>query len=127
MSGRAVLSRGTGSWLAVTVLLAFCAVAIALVYTRHESRQLFVELQKLSKERDALQIEWRQLQLEQHAYAAHGRIEEKAIGPLSLVRPQTGDIFLITDQGDYRFVGLKPVGDELQSIADTATPNERGL
>ena len=32
--------------------------AIALIYTKHESRKRFVELEQLTTERDELNIEW---------------------------------------------------------------------
>ncbi|MEN7343957.1 MAG: cell division protein FtsL [Pseudomonadota bacterium] len=105
-----------GNGLLIITLIALCAVSIALAYTRHESRQLFMELQRLSKERDRLQVEWRQLQLEQSTFAAHGMIEGKAGDELALQRPGADDVFLITDQGDYRFVGLEPVHEVLGQI-----------
>jgi cell division protein FtsL len=42
--------------------------ALALVYTKHESRKLFVELETLTHERDELNIEWGQLQIEQSTW-----------------------------------------------------------
>ena len=45
--------------------------AIALIYTKHESRKLFVELETLTHERDELNIEWGQLQIEQSTWATH--------------------------------------------------------
>ena len=49
--------------------------AMALIYTKHESRKLFVELEALTTERDELNIEWGQLQIEQSTWATHARIE----------------------------------------------------
>lgn len=69
--------------------------AIALVYTKHESRKLFVELEQLTQQRDALNIEWGQLQIEQSTWAQHARIEQVATDDLSLVRPETTEIFVI--------------------------------
>ena len=69
--------------------------AIALVYTKHESRKLFVELEALTHERDALNIEWGQLQIEQSTWAQHARIEKVATDDLSLVRPAAADIYVI--------------------------------
>ncbi len=72
--------------------------AIALVYTKHESRKLFVELEGLNSERDELNIEWGQLQIEQSTWAQHARIEKVATEDLSLVRPDAGEIFVIEEQ-----------------------------
>ena len=83
----------------VFVLAVVCVVsAVALIYTKHESRKLFVELEALTQGRDALSIEWGQLQIEQSTWAQHARIEQVAIQDLSLVRPESSDIFVIERQ-----------------------------
>ena len=69
--------------------------AMALVYTKHESRKLFVELEALTQERDELNIEWGQLQIEQSTWATHARIERVANEDLALARPETSEIFVI--------------------------------
>jgi cell division protein FtsL len=80
----------------VLVFAAVCVMsAIALVYTKHESRKLFVELETLTQERDELNIEWGQLQIEQSTWATHARIERVALDRLSLVRPRSTEIFII--------------------------------
>jgi cell division protein FtsL len=81
-------------------LLVFFAVvcvlsSIAIVYTKHESRKLFVELEGLTHQRDELNIEWGQLQIEQSTWATHARIERVATDDLSLARPETADIYVI--------------------------------
>ena len=72
--------------------------AMALVYTKHESRRLFVELESLTDERDRLNIEWGQLQIEQSTWATHARIEKVATDDLLLVRPDSSEIFIIERQ-----------------------------
>jgi cell division protein FtsL len=85
--------------LLVLTLAIVCVVsAMALVYTRHESRKLFVELERLTAERDQLNIEWGQLQIEQSTWATHARIEKVATEELSLARPATTEIFVIERQ-----------------------------
>jgi len=69
--------------------------ALALVYTKHESRKLFVELEALTHERDDLNIEWGQLQIEQSTWATHARIEQVATDDLALVRPDASEIYVI--------------------------------
>lgn len=49
------------------LLAGVIASGIGVVYARHQSRALFVQLQSLLSERDALNIEWGQLQLESRA------------------------------------------------------------
>ncbi len=85
--------------LLVFVFAAVCVVsALALVYTKHESRKLFVELEQLTDERDQLNIEWGQLQIEQSTWATHARIEQVATDDLKLTRPATSEIFVIERQ-----------------------------
>jgi cell division protein FtsL len=72
MSRRWILVALPVLWL--TVL----ASAIAVVRTRHEARTLFVQLEQLSAERDRLNIEWSQLQLEQSTWSNPGFVERVA-------------------------------------------------
>ncbi|MGA8204419.1 MAG: cell division protein FtsL [Woeseiaceae bacterium] len=86
----------------LAIIAAFAIVcvlsAMALVYTRHESRKLFVKLESLTDERDRLNIEWGQLQIEQSTWATHARIEQVAVDDLSLVRPESSEIYVIERQ-----------------------------
>jgi len=85
--------------LLVFVFAVVCVLSgMALVYTKHEARKLFVELEGLTHERDELNIEWGQLQIEQSTWAQHARIEQVATKDLSLMRPATTDIFVIERQ-----------------------------
>ncbi|MGB5344806.1 MAG: cell division protein FtsL [Woeseia sp.] len=90
--------RGSaGLWTAV--FAAVCVIsALAIVYTKHESRRLFVELETLTTERDELNIEWGQLQIEQSTWATHGRIEQVATDELSLLRPKATEIYVIENE-----------------------------
>ena len=83
----------------VFVFAVVCVLsAMALVYTKHESRRLFIELESLTDERDRLNIEWGQLQIEQSTWATHARIEKVATDDLLLVRPNSSEIFVIERQ-----------------------------
>jgi len=81
--------------LVIVCALVCVLTAIAIIYTKHESRKLFVELETLTRERDALNIEWGQLQIEQSTWATHGRIEQVAGESLSLHRPASAEIYII--------------------------------
>jgi cell division protein FtsL len=81
--------------LAIAIAIVCVISAFALIYTKHESRKLFVELEQLAGERDELNIEWGQLQIEQSTWATHGRIEQIAADELALIRPRTADIYVI--------------------------------
>ena len=89
--------RSTRQPFALTLASAIVCVvsAMALIYTKHESRKLFVDLEQLTSERDALNIEWGQLQIEQSTWATHARIEKVATDELSLMRPKPTDIYVI--------------------------------
>ena len=94
-----ILSEKRQPVLLVFVFAAVCVVsALALVYTKHESRKLFVELEQLTDKRDELNIEWGQLQIEQSTWATHARIEQVATDDLQLRRPATTEIFVIERQ-----------------------------
>jgi len=82
----------------VTVLFSLVlASAILLVYSKHQSRKLFVELQQLKYQVDALNTEWSQLQLEQSAWSGHGRIERIASKRLSMVMPESSEVVFVTE------------------------------
>ncbi len=86
-------------FLLIAVFVAVCVLsALAIIYTKHESRKLFVELEALTTERDALNIEWGQLQIEQSTWATHARIERVAIEEMSLIRPLSEEIYVIERQ-----------------------------
>lgn len=90
---------GRQPFLLIAVFVAVFAVsALAVIYTKHDSRKLFVELENLTTERDELNIEWGQLQIEQSTWATHARIERLAIEEMSLVHPQSGEIYIIERQ-----------------------------
>ena len=93
------LTTARQPFLLVLVFAIVCVMsALALVYTKHESRKLFVELEALTNERDELNIEWGQLQIEQSTWATHARIEQVAVDDLSLVRPESSEIYVIERQ-----------------------------
>ena len=93
------LEKSTQPLLLTMVFAAVCVVsALALIYTKHESRKLFVALERLTAERDELNIEWGQLQIEQSTWATHARIERVATDQLSLARPKSTEIYVIERQ-----------------------------
>lgn len=90
------MTRSRQPVLLALVLAVVCVMsAMALIYTKHESRKLFVELEQLTAERDQLNIEWGQLQIEQSTWATHARIEKVAADELALTRPAASEIFVI--------------------------------
>lgn len=82
---------GIGGLLALVMLS-----ALAVVYSTHETRRLFVELEQLNARRDAMNVEWGRLELEQSAWATHARVERLARGTLQMVMPTGGDTVYVT-------------------------------
>ena len=87
--------RAIGAAALVLLLLAVLVSAIGVVWTRHESRVLFVELTRLQNQRDDLNIEYGRLELEQATWAEPRRIDEEARSKLGMVTPKPQDIRLV--------------------------------
>ena len=69
--------------------------AIAVVFARHEHRQLFIALTGLERARDELNIEFGRLQLEQATWAESNRIDQVARTRLGMKFPETSDIVVV--------------------------------
>jgi len=82
------------------VLLALWVAALGsaagAVYSKHRARELFVSLERLNRERDTLEVEWGQLQLEQSAWSTHAFVERVASTKLRMASPPPKDIELIS-------------------------------
>lgn len=77
------------------LVLAVFGSAVGVVYAKHESRKVFVQLQELHKVRDGLNVEWGRLQLEQSTYTTHGLIEEKARKQLGMKIPAPEAVVIV--------------------------------
>lgn len=82
-------------WLLGIMFLLVMASAVGVIYSKHESRKLFVQLQTLQKERDQMDIEWGRMQLEQSTWATHGRIERLARKKLDMTIPSAENVVII--------------------------------
>ncbi|WDD98464.1 cell division protein FtsL [Thalassomonas actiniarum] len=69
------------------LLLLVVVSAFSVIYFTHLNRQTTSELELLLTDRDELDIEWRNLLLEQNALAEHSRIETQAQKLLEMSRP----------------------------------------
>ncbi|HET7396091.1 MAG TPA: cell division protein FtsL [Gammaproteobacteria bacterium] len=74
------------------LLLAVLLSAFAVIDARHENRVLFAQLQQLRQQRDALNVEWGQLLLEQSTWSTHARIEQMATQKLDMESPEHVEI-----------------------------------
>ncbi|HEY8328933.1 MAG TPA: cell division protein FtsL [Rhodanobacter sp.] len=87
--------KALGALCLLTLLVAVLASALGVVWTRHESRVLFVNLTALQNQRDELNIEYGKLELEQATYAEPRRIDDEARQKLGMVDPRPQDIRLL--------------------------------
>jgi cell division protein FtsL len=81
--------------LLVALWAAVLASATGVVWVKHEARTLFVDLERLSAERDRLNIEWGRLQLEQSAWSTHGFVEQVANQKLRMTIPSATDVKIV--------------------------------
>ena len=72
------------------------ASAAGAIYSKHRARELFVALERLNNQRDTLEIEWGQLQLEQSAWSTHAFVERVASTKLRMASPPPKEIELIS-------------------------------
>jgi|TARA_B100000767_G_scaffold255730_1_gene262162 cell division protein FtsL len=75
----------------VTYIILFFVVisAFSVVYYSHVNRQTTSDLEVLLAREDELNIEWRNLLLEQNSLAEHSAIESKAKRLLNMKRPDS--------------------------------------
>jgi cell division protein FtsL len=77
------------------LLVATMVSAIAVVWTRHQSRALFVQLSQLQSQRDELNIEYGRLELEQATWAEPRRVDNEARTKLGMFTPRPQDVQLV--------------------------------
>jgi cell division protein FtsL len=87
--------KAIGALCLLVLLVAVLASALGVVWTRHESRVLFVNLTALQNQRDELNIEYGKLELEQATYAEPRRIDDEARQKLGMVDPRPQDVRLL--------------------------------
>ena len=68
----------------VLLLIAVVVSAVLVVTTTHKTRLLTAQREQLVLERDALDIEWRNLILEENALGDHSRVERIATEKLQM-------------------------------------------
>jgi cell division protein FtsL len=70
--------------------------AAGAIYSKHRARELFIALERLNNQRDNLEVEWGQLQLEQSAWSTHAFVERVASTRLKMATPPPKDIELVS-------------------------------
>ncbi len=80
----------------LSILIAMLLLsAIAVIYSKYQSRLLFIEIQKKEKQLDDYQVEWGRLQLELTTLNEENRIEIEARNRLMLTLPAQNKIVYI--------------------------------
>ena len=80
----------------LAVLVIACVIsAIGVVHARHEHRQLYVDITRLERARDELNIEFGRLQLEQATWAESNRVDQVARTRLGMKFPATDEIVVV--------------------------------
>ena len=79
----------------VAMIVATVVSAIGVAHARHQHRQLYVELTRLERARDELNIEFGRLQLEQATWAESNRIDQVARERLGMKFPGTEETVVV--------------------------------
>lgn len=79
----------------VVLLIAVTGTALGVIYAKHQSRELFIELQALQAQRDDLEMEWEQLQLEQSTLSTEAVVDHAARTRLDMIVPTTDAVVYI--------------------------------
>ena len=61
-----------------------CIFGVGIVYLEHQKRELFSDYQNLIKERDAIQVEWKKLQIQSSESSSGLRLENIARSKASM-------------------------------------------
>ncbi len=72
-----------------------CISGVGIVYLEHQKRELFSDYQNLIKERDAIQIKWKKLQIQSSESFSGLRLENIARSRASMKTLDAGAINII--------------------------------
>lgn len=97
MSRREPDNTGRPAGLVFALLLASAVLAtgVAVVYVKYLTRIEFGELQQVRADRDALDVEWGRLQIQEAALTSHIRIEDNARTKLDMIMPAGGEVRVV--------------------------------
>ncbi len=85
----------TARLILVVLVAASVISAIGVVHARHQHRQLYVDMTRLERARDELNIEFGRLQLEQATWAESNRIDQVARTRQGMKFPDASEIVVI--------------------------------
>ncbi|WP_158971737.1 cell division protein FtsL [Paraglaciecola sp. L3A3] len=79
----------------VLLFLAVLVSAALVILSAHHNRQMSMAIERLMQEQDRLDVEWRNLVLEQSALAEHNRIENLVKKQLDMHRPSPSEEIVV--------------------------------
>ena len=82
-------------WLIAILALILLLSSIAVIASKHQSRTLFIEIQKQERILDQYDIKWGQLQLELMTLTEENRVAISAQEQLNLVMPERKNIIYL--------------------------------
>lgn len=84
-------------WILVAVALVLSTVsALGVVYSSFEARRLVAQHQQLLDKKNAMQVEWGQLLLEQSTWGSYNRVEQLAGSKLKMRVPSPSEIVMVS-------------------------------
>ena len=90
-----IVSDLTRNKLRVLLYLMVMLSAMAVTLSSHHNRQQVIALETLMVEKDNLDVEWRNLVLEQRSLTEHNRIETRVEQQLGMYRPTADDEVIV--------------------------------
>jgi len=82
-------------FLLILLLGLVASAAMAVVLTHHHHRQAFIALTSAERERDALNVEFGRLQIEQATWSETNRIEQIASTKLGMKFPEGAEVVVV--------------------------------
>lgn len=81
--------------LALLLGAAVLASGVAVINVKYLTREEFGTLQQVRAQRDALDVEWGRLQIQEAALTTHTRIEDNARTQLDMIMPAGGEVRVV--------------------------------
>jgi cell division protein FtsL len=82
-------------FLLITLVIAVVGSGVAVVHAKYQSRQLFMALQEVRRDRDRVDMEWGRLQLELGTVGNPALVERLARDKLGMQMPKPTDVVVL--------------------------------
>lgn len=79
----------------IFLIITIFSSALLVIYFKHQSRQLFSQIQVYEQNRQQLQLEWSQLLLEQATLGGDLRVEKVARENLNMHLPDPNEVIVV--------------------------------